>query len=244
MSYLAMFETRPFAAYSLWWVRVRAKPKQRWADATLHAGRTDTESQAWGQIATVTAGMRFPAMRSGAGEEKWSAIRDRLRRPCEKRFQEGFHAWAEWPGDRAALAEAGRKFLEGWRAEYQRREQAERDGFMDGLESLVFGQFCRNTGRDAHDPATKAAFKLWVAEGIEARRREQERTRQRFDFAGAMAVTTRAADLALLGLAPTADIAAIKAAWRRLAMRHHPDRSGDSAEFVRLKAAFERLSGG
>ncbi len=51
-------------------------------------------------------------------------------------------------------------------------------------------------------------------------------------------------DLSLLGLAPGASKADAKAAWRRFVQRHHPDKGGDHARFIRAKAAYERLSGG
>ncbi|WP_367026228.1 J domain-containing protein [Methylococcus sp. ANG] len=35
----------------------------------------------------------------------------------------------------------------------------------------------------------------------------------------------------------------VKTAWRRLAMRLHPDRGGDHQSFTRAKAAYERLMG-
>lgn len=51
---------------------------------------------------------------------------------------------------------------------------------------------------------------------------------------------------ALLGLSPTASSAEIKAAYRRLALRLHPDRNAGSAEaeeaFKRLNAAYQLLS--
>ena len=35
------------------------------------------------------------------------------------------------------------------------------------------------------------------------------------------------------------DEAELKAAWRKLAMQHHPDRGGDTATFIAAKAAYE-----
>ena len=54
-------------------------------------------------------------------------------------------------------------------------------------------------------------------------------------------VAGRAEALAELGLADPVDDAAIKRAWRRLAMRHHPDRGGDTARLQRINAAVARL---
>jgi len=51
-------------------------------------------------------------------------------------------------------------------------------------------------------------------------------------------------DWGLLGLAPGADKAAVKRAYRRLAMRWHPDRNADPAateRFREIRAAYDRL---
>ena len=45
-----------------------------------------------------------------------------------------------------------------------------------------------------------------------------------------------------LGLAPGASEEEIKKAFRKLAMKHHPDRGGDEAEFKRIKEAYEALT--
>lgn len=45
----------------------------------------------------------------------------------------------------------------------------------------------------------------------------------------------------ILGVSPTATQDEIKAAYRRLAMKHHPDRGGDVDEFQKIKAAYEQL---
>lgn len=45
----------------------------------------------------------------------------------------------------------------------------------------------------------------------------------------------------ILGLSPAASPEEIKKAYRKLAMKHHPDRGGDEAEFKRIKEASETL---
>lgn len=45
-----------------------------------------------------------------------------------------------------------------------------------------------------------------------------------------------------LGLAPEATPNQIRAAYRRLVMKHHPDRHGDPVQFRRVKDAYEVLS--
>ncbi len=45
-----------------------------------------------------------------------------------------------------------------------------------------------------------------------------------------------------LGLAPGASEEEIKKAYRKMAMKHHPDRGGDEAEFKRIKEAYEALT--
>ncbi len=51
----------------------------------------------------------------------------------------------------------------------------------------------------------------------------------------------RAEDLAELGLPPGARRAEIRRRYRRLAMRHHPDRGGDTATLQRINDAYQRL---
>lgn len=46
----------------------------------------------------------------------------------------------------------------------------------------------------------------------------------------------------VLGLKPGASRAEIKAAYRRAASEHHPDRGGDEARFKEIRAAYEALS--
>ncbi len=45
-----------------------------------------------------------------------------------------------------------------------------------------------------------------------------------------------------LGLEPGASMAAVRAAWRRLAREHHPDAGGDEGRFHHLLEAYETLS--
>jgi curved DNA-binding protein len=46
----------------------------------------------------------------------------------------------------------------------------------------------------------------------------------------------------ILGLKPGASEEEIKKAYRKLAMKHHPDRGGDEAEFKKIKEAYETLT--
>lgn len=46
----------------------------------------------------------------------------------------------------------------------------------------------------------------------------------------------------ILGVDRNASAAEIKQAYRKLAMRHHPDRGGDSAQFQEIQAAYEAVS--
>lgn len=53
-------------------------------------------------------------------------------------------------------------------------------------------------------------------------------------------VTTSLYDV--LGIARDADLAAIKAAYRKLAQAHHPDKGGDLAQFQAIQLAYDVLS--
>jgi hypothetical protein len=58
---------------------------------------------------------------------------------------------------------------------------------------------------------------------------------------------TASSDLAALGLSHTATEADVRRAFRRLALKHHPDRGGSEAEFKRLNGHYQaamRLVGG
>ena len=48
----------------------------------------------------------------------------------------------------------------------------------------------------------------------------------------------------ILGISPNADLSEIQGAYRRLAMKHHPDRGGDAAMFVRVTEAYQALRDG
>lgn len=46
----------------------------------------------------------------------------------------------------------------------------------------------------------------------------------------------------ILGVPGSATAAEIKTAYRKLAMKHHPDRGGDAAEFRKITTAYESLT--
>jgi hypothetical protein len=45
----------------------------------------------------------------------------------------------------------------------------------------------------------------------------------------------------LLGVAPGAPLEEVKAAFRRKALEHHPDRGGEAAAFIAVKRAYDRI---
>ena len=45
----------------------------------------------------------------------------------------------------------------------------------------------------------------------------------------------------LLGVPPGAPLEEVKAAFRRKALEHHPDRGGDAAAFIAVKRAYDRI---
>ena len=54
---------------------------------------------------------------------------------------------------------------------------------------------------------------------------------------------TRDEALKILGLDGGSDAVQIKAAYRKLALRHHPDKGGNAESFIRIKQAYEILTG-
>jgi DnaJ-domain-containing protein 1 len=58
---------------------------------------------------------------------------------------------------------------------------------------------------------------------------------------GAGAVRSAAYHLTVLGLAPGATLAQVKAAYREKVKEHHPDSGGNVTEFLRLQEAYEFL---
>ncbi|MGE5563858.1 MAG: J domain-containing protein [Bacillota bacterium] len=57
-------------------------------------------------------------------------------------------------------------------------------------------------------------------------------------------MTGRASALAVLGLEPGADAAAIERAYKHLLKQHHPDRGGDASRAAEITKAYRELRGG
>lgn len=241
----ARFEVHQFAGYSLWVAVRRTKANQRWAAALLSCGRTDTEDQAHGEIARLLDGIPIADIRTDTW--RWSGIRNRLRQPGEPRRMEGVTAWEArrtelGPAGLDALATDGRAFLAAFQAEQERKAEESRQRFFQSVE---WAAFCVATGRSplaGYDPSAMGEFSAWQAERREREYREQRERFERFVFEFRASTDSRADDLALLGLSTNnATAGDIKAAWRRAAMRLHPDRGGDQSQFVMAKAAYTRL---
>lgn len=244
----ATFDLNRCSGYFLWRVRIRETPKQQWAFAPLQGGRTDSEAEAWGQISRALAGISIEEIRRDP--TSWPVVRDHIRRPGERHNQEGTKTWAASSAAMgatglAALRQDGETFVEAWAAETERRE---REAWAKEMDGFAWQAFCADTGRATGDNSaeTLAEFETWKVEmfaAIKGRNRNQGAGGFRYQAQAFTLANTRTTDLATLGLAPAATNGDIKATWRRLAMRHHPDRGGDHAEFIRLKTAYERLSG-
>ncbi len=80
------------------------------------------------------------------------------------------------------------------------------------------------------------------ADDMLRRREEQEQQARARARAALWAASLPHAAFTTLGLSSTASAAEIKLAYRRRAMRLHPDRGGDHAAMVRLNAAYEEAS--
>jgi curved DNA-binding protein CbpA len=57
-----------------------------------------------------------------------------------------------------------------------------------------------------------------------------------------MEYTTKKSSYAILGLKPTASYDEIRRAYKKLVLKHHPDKGGDQAKFVEVREAFEILT--
>lgn len=246
-TYRARFDVQTFKGYCLWWVRIRATPKQRWAAAPLSAGRALSHDEAWGMVSRALAGIPVEEVRRES--ESWAVVRVHIRRPGEARRFEGSIAWEAVEaalGDEglAQLGLEGAAFRTAFEADLKRREDAKPHfTFEEQLDALAWQAWCSQTGRRdwRRDPGEDlSAFEKWKADkfGLGGDNRQRRSSGPAFDIAS----LTRTGDLAALGLPHDADAEAIKAAWRRAAMRLHPDRGGDHQQFIRIKAAYERLS--
>ena len=57
-----------------------------------------------------------------------------------------------------------------------------------------------------------------------------------------MPPTLKGSDFATLGLARGASVDEAKAAFRKLALKHHPDKGGDAAKFWEISEAFAAIA--
>lgn len=160
--YRAIFAWKAFSGYHLWRVGIRAKPRQAWAKATFHAGRTDTAQQALGMIAQALEGIGLDAVREDP-LLSWACVRQAIKTPADtRRHGEGLSAWAEWPGDKSALAESGRAFQAAWQAEGVRRQAEYEEAIYSSPE---FAEFIRADGRGGATARGEEAirtFQMWA----------------------------------------------------------------------------------
>jgi len=95
----------------------------------------------------------------------------------------------------------------------------------------------REQARKAREEARKAQEEARKAEEEARRQQEQRRRRQR----QARDSGKYGDPWEVLGLERGADQAAIKKAYRTLAQKHHPDKGGSEAEFIKVQKAWEAL---
>jgi hypothetical protein len=105
------------------------------------------------------------------------------------------------------------------------------------LLRLSHGLLCPVCGED-----TSLGF-LQVRQALKTGRLPLDRQRPRYEAAvRSLLGRTDPGDWRELGLQPGVTSKALKTRWRELAMTHHPDHGGEAQIFVRMEAAYRRLS--
>lgn len=114
-----------------------------------------------------------------------------------------------------------------------------------GLRNFTAMRLEKEAERKARDDADRAYF--WAEADRQERARTEERAQAQreadewFRAAFARFDEAPAEAFEVLGLAVSATLEQIKAAHRRLAKQHHPDKGGDPAKFREVQVAYEKL---
>ncbi len=142
--------------------------------------------------------------------------------------------------------------VEGWTPEEVRRVRELEEAADRRLADLVAAYRARGVM-----PFTKGDPELLRIGGIEKaiRRLSVEAVVRRFgprwceadrangDLFARMAAAAKGSEhFDVLGIAPTSDAAAIRAAWKRKALETHPDRGGSAEAFRKAKAAYDAIA--
>ena len=149
------------------------------------------------------------------------------------------------------MAEAEEKLnmLMGYRDEYGRRFDASQ---QQGITPMAYRNFqARTYKKDGEEFERLLANKLAQGEHAITRMEQLAQADETLvnglldDFWRHYEKRGRRGEaLAVLGLSDPVDAGAIKRRYRQLAMEHHPDRGGDTAELQRLHEAMRLLQSG
>ena len=201
---------------------------------------------------------------------KWPAVREAIKHPTEdaRRFSEGRASWDMWgdPAEKDAVEADGVSFRALWEAEEARRKAVRDEQFKRG--EPLWAEYIAEGGEDDVPKFSRWKWKreavasgrwgqierdreeierLGIDEFLSQRdvdidRQEREREEARRRHSDTLRHLFHGKDYDALGLPATASPDEVRQAYRRLAAKHHPDKGGDSGEFVRVRKAYERLA--
>lgn len=215
MHIMARIEVKQYVGYCFYCVRLRHRRGEFWAKAQTLYGRCTTIEQGYGYAKRLLGDLDTCYIRDEDAGTKWGVLRKHIKVDGEKHRQEGGTAWNAVPvGVKAQLQSEGAQYKAIFEAINAKRREAQRKAWEAGAEQR------------------------------ERDRREREARRESGrDYTTLIRNLGKAPHLAVLGLPTTeTDAAVIKATYRRLAAKHHPDKGGDAVRFVAVRKAYEQLA--